>query len=66
MVHIDVYRLEKSDELAKLGWADLISDPENLVLIEWPELVADIMPEDHLKIKIKHIDENSREFDIHP
>ncbi len=64
LIHIDAYRLKKGEELLKLGWADIISDPKNLVLIEWPEQVADIMPEDHLKIKIKHLDENSREFEI--
>ena len=64
LIHIDAYRLEKGEELAKLGWAEIISDPENLVLIEWPEIVADVMPKNHDKIKIKHLDENSREFEI--
>ena len=62
LIHLDAYRLKKGEELAKLGWADVISDPNNLVLIEWPENVADVMPDQHLKIKIKHIDEKSREF----
>ena len=64
LIHIDAYRLEKGEELVKLGWAEIISDPENLVLIEWPEIVSDVMPKNHDKIKIKHIDETSREFDI--
>jgi len=64
LIHIDAYRLKKGEELAKLGWAEIISDPENLVLIEWPEIVADVMPKNHDKIKIKHLDENSREFEI--
>jgi tRNA threonylcarbamoyladenosine biosynthesis protein TsaE len=64
LVHIDAYRLDSSSELSKLGWADIISDPENLVLIEWPERVSDIMPKGHIKIKIGHLDENSREIEI--
>lgn len=64
LIHIDAYRLEKGEELAKLGWAEIISNPENLVLIEWPEIVSDVMPKNHDKIKIKHIDEGSREFDV--
>ena len=64
LIHIDAYRLKKGEELEKLGWADIISDPNNLVLIDWPELVADIMPKRHLNIKIKHIDEKTREFDV--
>jgi len=64
LIHIDAYRLEKGEELAKLGWAEIITDPENLVLIEWPEIVADVMPKNHDKIKIRHLDETSREFEI--
>ncbi|MFA6397878.1 MAG: tRNA (adenosine(37)-N6)-threonylcarbamoyltransferase complex ATPase subunit type 1 TsaE [Candidatus Paceibacterota bacterium] len=63
-IHIDAYRIEKNDELKKLGWADIIEDPKNIIFIEWPEKIKDIMPNDHIKIKIKHIDENTREFDI--
>jgi len=64
LIHIDTYRLEKSEELLHLGWKEIISNPENLILIEWPERVADIMPE-HSKIMIKHLEnETSREIEI--
>lgn len=64
LIHIDAYRLEKGEELSKLGWAEIISDPENLVLIEWPQLVHEVIPKEHLQIHIKHLDENSREFEF--
>ena len=63
LVHIDAYRLEKSSELKHLGWSEIIYDPENLVLVEWPEKVADIMPE-HTKIQFMHTDEHTREVEI--
>ena len=63
LIHIDAYRIEKSSELLHLGWQDIISDPNNLILIEWPERVALIMPE-HIKINLSHISENSREIEI--
>lgn len=63
LIHIDAYRLEKSDELIHLGWQDIISDKNNLIIIEWPERVADIMPE-HTKVIISHISENKREIEI--
>jgi tRNA A37 threonylcarbamoyladenosine biosynthesis protein TsaE len=53
LIHIDAYRLENGEELNKLGWQEMISDPNNLICIEWPERVAEIMPE-HLKIKFEH------------
>ena len=63
-IHIDAYRLEKSEELLHLGWNDIVSDPKNLILIEWPEKVADIMPK-HIKVSLKTLEnENSRQIDI--
>lgn len=64
LIHIDAYRLEKSDELLKLGWEDVVSDPSNLILVEWPERVADIMPDNADIIRFEFIDENTREIDI--
>jgi tRNA threonylcarbamoyladenosine biosynthesis protein TsaE len=64
LIHIDAYRLESGDELLKLGWKEIISDPKNLILIEWPERVADIMPE-HTKVMINHLEnETSREIEV--
>ncbi len=42
LIHIDAYRLERKEELEYLGWDDLICNPENLILIEWPEKVVGI------------------------
>jgi tRNA threonylcarbamoyladenosine biosynthesis protein TsaE len=40
LVHIDAYRLEGETSLVPLGWEDLYADPANLIVLEWPELVA--------------------------
>ena len=63
LIHIDAYRMESADELVHLGWQELISNPKNLILIEWPEKIADIMPE-HIKINLSHISENVRGIEI--
>lgn len=44
LVHIDAYRLKGGSELAPLGFAELMQDPGNLILLEWPERVADALP----------------------
>lgn len=36
LIHIDAYRLSL-DEKDTFGWAGYAADPENLVLVEWPE-----------------------------
>ena len=64
LIHIDAYRIEKSLELINLGWEEIIRDPKNLICVEWPERIADIMPE-HIKIKFEHLeDENQRKITI--
>lgn len=63
LVHIDAYRLEKSEEMIRLGWAEIISNPLNLILVEWPERISDIMPE-HIKINFNHVSENEREVEV--
>lgn len=40
LVHIDAYRLEKPEELAALDFENLVSDPHNLIMVEWPENVG--------------------------
>ncbi len=63
-IHIDAYRLEISDELLHLGWKEIISNSANIILIEWPERVADIMPP-HIQIHFKTLEnENEREIQI--
>lgn len=64
LIHIDAYRLKGGKELNTIGWQRIISDPKNLVMIEWPELVADAMPGNIRYIDFKHIDENTRDITI--
>lgn len=54
LIHIDAYRLESESELLSLGWQDLIKDPKNFILIEWPEKVAGLMLKDSKIIHFKH------------
>lgn len=63
LIHIDAYRIEKSDEMLNLGWNEIITNPKNLIFIEWPERLADIMP-NHLKITFEHISPNERKIRI--
>lgn len=43
LIHIDAYRLEKGSDLAPLGFYELYKDSGNLILLEWPERVADTL-----------------------
>ena len=54
LIHIDAYRIEKEEELLRLGWERILMDPENIILIEWPENVPNLIPESAKKIHFKH------------
>ena len=62
LIHIDAYRLETAKELLGLGFEEIIKDPKNLILIEWPERVINILPADLIKINLKFISEFEREI----
>lgn len=62
LIHIDAYRLTKSEELIKLGWKEILEDKKNLIIIEWPENVPKCIPAIAIKIEISHTDEDTREI----
>ena len=60
LVHIDAYRLEKGSDLATLGFDELMQDARNLIVLEWPEKVADALPTPSVRISITTLPDNSR------
>jgi tRNA threonylcarbamoyladenosine biosynthesis protein TsaE len=64
LFHLDAYRLKNHKELLVLGWEEIISKPDNLILIEWPENVIKAIPKKHHKIHISHTKEGHRNFKI--
>ena len=62
LVHIDAYRLDSHKELERLGWSEIIANPENLVLIEWPERVSEIIPKTAHLISLSHKTDDEREI----
>lgn len=60
--HFDCYRINSSDEILELGWQDIIAEAGSIILIEWAELIRDIIPKSAVWIEIKNIDENTREI----
>jgi len=60
LIHIDAYRLNSSSDLVKIGWNELQEDKDNLIVIEWPELVKECIPSDAFCVKLGHIDEQTR------
>lgn len=60
LVHIDAYRLNNTRELFVLGWGETLRDPKNLIFIEWPERVAEAIPEGTIRFMLRFINEQTR------
>lgn len=65
LIHIDCYRLESASEMEKLGWQEIVADPDNLIVVEWPEKIADILPSDMIKVDFTFVNETTREINLH-
>lgn len=53
LMHLDVYRLEKVQEVIDLG-IDEYLDPSYVVVVEWGDKVEPLLPQDHLTIELVH------------
>jgi tRNA threonylcarbamoyladenosine biosynthesis protein TsaE len=57
LIHIDAYRLENGEELEKIGFKNFIknSPEKNIICIEWPEIVEEVLSPNRLAIKFEHM-----------
>ena len=58
--HFDVYRIHSEKEILNLGWEEIISNPENVVLVEWADKIEKILPKNSVKINFKHLKGDKR------
>lgn len=61
--HMDVYRIEDTDET--IAFNDYFKG-DGVTIIEWAELIEDKLPDERLEIKFKVIDENTRVLVLKP
>jgi len=64
LYHLDCYRLNKPKDLLDLDFKEIISNPKNIVLIEWAEKIKRILPRDTVWIKFKIISDRERKIVI--
>ena len=63
LYHMDVYRF--ADVKQDIGIPEYFNK-RGVCIIEWSDLIEDILPKNRLDIRIKIIDENTRQFVITP
>ena len=60
--HFDCYRIRKPKEILDLGFKEIISNPKNIVVVEWADKIKKIMPKNTLWIKFEFVDEKTRKI----
>lgn len=60
--HIDCYRIQKPKEILDLGFKEIVSNPKNIVAIEWADYIRKILPKNILLLKFKFINKNKRKI----
>lgn len=53
VVHVDLYRLKGPTDLEALGWDELV-DRSPVLLVEWPDRAAKMLPTDTIAITLAH------------
>jgi len=62
--HLDLYRLDSLEDIRSFDLEEIWSDPENLLVIEWPEKLQDFLPKKRYDIYLKANSENERQIRI--
>jgi tRNA threonylcarbamoyladenosine biosynthesis protein TsaE len=66
LYHLDCYRFEKPEELLELGVEDYLYPRNAATIIEWPERIEKLLPENSIEVQITALSETERNIVIHP
>lgn len=54
VIHVDLYRLERPEQLPQLGWNDFVAESA-VLLVEWPERAPDAIPAGRIALTLEHV-----------
>jgi tRNA threonylcarbamoyladenosine biosynthesis protein TsaE len=61
VVHVDVYRLHRLQDVLELG--DEVLDPEGVTFLEWADAVTALLPDDRFEVEIRLADVDAPDAD---
>ncbi|MCO6466102.1 MAG: tRNA (adenosine(37)-N6)-threonylcarbamoyltransferase complex ATPase subunit type 1 TsaE [Bradyrhizobiaceae bacterium] len=63
--HVDLYRIEKPEELLTIGFDDMVFAHDAIKLVEWPEQAQHHLPDTYWRVQIQQVDTDDSARDIH-
>lgn len=64
LFHLDLYRLNNTVQIKELGIEEIFSNPNNIVVIEWAEKLAGLMPKNTIKVNFKNLGKKMRQIEL--
>lgn len=64
LYHLDMYRIDDYRAALAFGVDEYFDDKDAVVLVEWAERVAEILPDDLYIVNIKRLDGDTREISV--
>lgn len=64
LVHVDCYRLSCGEDAENIGLDEYLNGGEAVLLLEWPDRIEEILPENVKRIHFEYVDENTRKITI--
>ncbi len=62
--HIDLYRIENETGIKGLGLEEILNDDSNVVAIEWPEKLKNLLPKKRTNLFFEYLDNDLRKIEI--
>lgn len=60
--HIDLYRTENEEDIKSLGIEEVISNKNNIIVVEWAEKLKRYLPQKRIDIKFSYEKDNVRKI----
>ena len=64
LYHIDCYRIKNAKDILGLDFQEIVSNPKNIIIIEWAERIRKILPKETIWLKFKIIGKKERKIKI--
>lgn len=59
LYHIDCYRLESPQQFINIGGEEYLKNPNGVTLIEWADIIEQVLPKNTIYIKFNRMSENT-------
>lgn len=64
LYHVDLYRTQTEHDLESVGLAEILSEKDAVVAIEWPGKLGSLLPKNRWELHFETLDEDTRRITI--